>query len=150
MADVLDCVAGEIEQPENHAFFNGKVFAMAGVSGSHATQPGNLFMTLRNHPRGGAFSFLILDMKLQVEPDNAFCCPDVFATCVESDRSHSTYKAAPRPAVADDLRPTLTELPDTSTIRRSIRSFFLRLRRDNELQTLCNVIWPQAKDLTHA
>lgn len=108
-------------------------------------------MTPRNHPRGGPCSFLTSDIKLQVEPYNTFSCPDVLATCSESDSSHSTCKATPGLAVADDLRPTLTELHDTTTIRRrSIRSFLLRFQRDNELPTLCNMTWRQAKDLIHA
>ena len=95
----------EAEQPEKHEYLDGEVFAMAGASEAHVTLAGNVFMALRNHLRGGPCSVFISDMKLRVEADNAFFCPDVFVTCAETDRAHSHYKAAPS-LVVEVLSPT--------------------------------------------
>ena len=98
-------LAWEAEQPGRHEYLDGEVFARAGASDAHVTLAGNVAMALRNHLRGGPCSVFISDMKLRVEPDNAFFYPDVFVTCAESDRAHSHYKTAPS-LVVEVLSPT--------------------------------------------
>ena len=93
--DAQAYLAWEAEQSTKHEYHDGEVFAMAGASDAHVTVAGNVYMALRNHLRGSPCSVFISDMKLRVEEDNAFCYPDVFVTCAESDRGQSHSKSAP-------------------------------------------------------
>ena len=93
--DAQAYLAWEAEQSTKHEYHDGEVFAMAGASDAHVTVAGNVYMALRNHLRGSPCSVFISDMKLRVEEDNAFFCPDVFVTCAESDRGQSHSKSAP-------------------------------------------------------
>lgn len=92
---VGDYLAGEAESPIKHEYVDGEVFAMGGASDAHVTIAGNVFSLLRAHLRGGPCRVYITDMKLWLEPANAFFYPDVFVTCSAADAAETDFKRAP-------------------------------------------------------
>ena len=77
----------EAEQPEMHEYLAGEVFAMEGVRREHALVAGALHAALRSHLKGTLCQAFVADMKLFVEPADAYFYPDVMVTCDERDRS---------------------------------------------------------------
>lgn len=76
----------EALQPDRSEYIDGEVFAMVGVRRVHATVAGNVFAALREHLRGTPCLAFTADMKLRVEPADAFFYPDVMVTCNLQDR----------------------------------------------------------------
>jgi len=91
-----DYLAGEEIAPVKHEYVAGEVFAMAGAGEAHVTVAGNLFALLRNHVRGGPpCRVYIADMKVRVEPADAFYYPDLFVTCDPADGRENLFKRHP-------------------------------------------------------
>ncbi len=85
----------EEQQPEKHAYYDGKVFPLEAGTAEHALVIGNLLMALRKrlHPRGcvvfsGALRVLVSERGLYTYPDLSVVCG--------------------LPTFADDRRTTLT------------------------------------------
>lgn len=76
----------ESQQADRSEYMDGEVFAMVGVRRVHATVAGNVFAALREHLRGTPCLAFTADMKLRVEPVDAFFYPDVMVTCNPQDR----------------------------------------------------------------
>jgi len=91
-----DYLAWEETQSEKHEFAAGEVFAMAGARREHVVASGNIFAALKHRLRGKPYHAYIAELKLRVEPADAFFYPDVMVSCDASGNkaeqfiSHST------------------------------------------------------------
>lgn len=99
-----DYLVWEAEQQTRNEFVDGEVFATSGGSEAHNLVTGNLYVLLRNQLRGSPCRVFVSDMKLRLEASNAFFYPDVFVTCVPSDRER-LYKETPC-CIAEVLSPS--------------------------------------------
>jgi Uma2 family endonuclease len=81
-----DYLEWENSQETRNEYVAGEIFAMVGARDAHNTIAGNLYISFRNHLRGGRCRVFAAEMKLHVETANAFFYPDVFVTCDERDR----------------------------------------------------------------
>lgn len=93
--DVDDYLAGEETASIKHEYVAGEVFAMVGAGEAHVTVALNLAAMLRNHVRGSPCRVYIADMKVRVEPADAFYYPDVFVTCDPADSREKRFKRNP-------------------------------------------------------
>lgn len=75
-----DYLALEHASELRHEYVAGQVFAMVGVRDSHNQVTGNIYLRLREGLRGGPCRVFIADMKLRIEPADAFYYPDLFVT----------------------------------------------------------------------
>ncbi len=71
----------EADQSERHEYFQGEVFAMAGVTENHITVALNAAVALRSHLKGTPCKVFISDMRVQVEAVDAYFYPDVVVRC---------------------------------------------------------------------
>jgi Uma2 family endonuclease len=99
-----DYLAFEQASDFRHEFVAGQIFAMVGARDAHTQVAGNLYARLRQHLRGSGCRVFISDMKLRVEPADAFYYPDVFVTCDPRD-TEPYYKRYPS-LVIEVLSPT--------------------------------------------
>jgi len=90
-----DYLAGEETAPIKHEYVAGEVFAMAGAGKAHVTVALNLATMLRNHFRGSPCRVYISDMKVRVEPADAFYYTDVFITSDPVDGREERFKRNP-------------------------------------------------------
>ena len=90
-----DFLAWDALQSIRHEFVSGEVFAMAGAEERHVTAAGNLYGALRAHLRGTPCRTFITDMKLRVEPADAYFYPDVMVTCSAADAADPLIKREP-------------------------------------------------------
>jgi Uma2 family endonuclease len=88
-------LAWEAGETVRHEFVGGEVFAMAGGEDRHATAAGNLYIALRQHLRGTPCRVYGSDVKLQVEPADAFFYPDLMVTCSARDAADRLVKREP-------------------------------------------------------
>lgn len=89
-------LAWEEAQIDKHEYVAGEVFAMVGVRRKHAIVTINLGSALREHLRGTPCMPFIADMKLNVQPMDAFYYPDVMVTCDEADKVSDLYIEHPK------------------------------------------------------
>jgi Uma2 family endonuclease len=78
-------LAWDAQQRERWEFVAGEVFAMTGGSVKHATVALNVGMALRRHLKGTPCRTFLNDVKLRVEPVDAYYYPDVMVTCSAAD-----------------------------------------------------------------
>lgn len=90
--DYLDWECGNVIK---HEYLAGEVFAMAGAKDAHVTVSMNIAMLLRHHLRGGPCRVYMADMKVRVEPADAFFYPDVVVTCDDRDHVRDYFKCHP-------------------------------------------------------
>jgi Uma2 family endonuclease len=92
-----DYLAGENDREEGprHEYVNGQVYAMVGVTRTHARITGNLFAFLHGALRGGPCEAFATDLKVRIQTatDERFYYPDIQVTCAEEAASH--YNRAP-------------------------------------------------------
>lgn len=92
-----DYLAGENDREEGprHEYVNGQVYAMVGVSRTHARITGNLFAFLHRALRGSGCRVFATDLKVRIQTatEERFYYPDIQATCAEESASH--YNRAP-------------------------------------------------------
>jgi Uma2 family endonuclease len=69
-----------------HEYVHGQLFAMVGSSRSHNLLAGNLLSLLRHHLHGGPCRVFMSDLKVRVEPADAFYYPDLVVTCDSADQ----------------------------------------------------------------
>ena len=86
----------ETQSPVKHEYFDGNIFAMAGVTDAHVTISLNLASDLRSHLRGSGCRVFISDMKARIETRNRFFYPDILVTCDPRDSETDTYKRFPK------------------------------------------------------
>lgn len=80
-----DYLALERSGEGRHEFVAGQVFAMVGAREDHNTIALNTAFLLRELWRGKPCRVFASDVKLQVEPADAYYYPDVFVTCDPRD-----------------------------------------------------------------
>jgi Uma2 family endonuclease len=107
---------------------------MVGTSDVHNQVAGDIYAHLREHLRGGPCRAYISDMKVRVEPADAFYYPDVFA-CDARD-SDSYYKRFPS-LIVEVLSPS------TETLDRREK-----LRNYRMLETLKEYVLVSVEDRT--
>ena len=89
----------ESEQSEKHEYLAGEVFevfTMAGARREHVVVSGNVFATFKQALRGSGCQAYIADMKLRVEPADAFFYPDVMVSCSAQDHRAGLYLSEPK------------------------------------------------------
>ena len=69
-----------------HEYVHGQLFAMVGSSRSHNLLAGNLLSLLRHHLHGGPCRVFMSDLKVRVEPADAFYYPDLVVACDSADQ----------------------------------------------------------------
>jgi Uma2 family endonuclease len=97
-------LAGEQCSNIRHEYLAGQVFAMAGAEEKHNRISLNIAFHLRAAARGKPCGVFISDMKLRVEPSDAYYYPDVMVTCDPTD-NESLYKRSPC-LIVEVLSPT--------------------------------------------
>ena len=97
-------LAGEQCSNIRHEYLAGQVFAMAGAGEKHNRISLNIAFHLRAAARGKPCGVFISDMKLRVEPSDAYYYPDVMVTCDPTD-NESLYKRSPC-LIVEVLSPT--------------------------------------------
>ena len=88
-------LAWDATQTVRHEFVGGGVYSMAGAEERHVTASLNVAMVLRGHLRGTPCRTFIVDMKLRVEPAEAYFYPDVMVTCSAADATDPLVKREP-------------------------------------------------------
>ncbi len=88
-------LAWDATQTVRHEFVGGGVYSMAAAEERHVTVSLNVAMVLRAHLRGSPCRTFIVDMKLRVEPANAYFYPDVMVTCSAADATDPLVKREP-------------------------------------------------------
>jgi Uma2 family endonuclease len=90
-------LAEENDRPEGprHEYINGQIYAMVGVSRTHARITGNLFAALHSALRGSGCEAFATDLKVHIQTaaEERFYYPDIQVTCTEESASH--YNRAP-------------------------------------------------------
>jgi Uma2 family endonuclease len=69
-----------------HEFVRGQVFDMVGGTDTHNLISLNIASALRERLRGKSCRVFMADMKVRIAAADVFYYPDVFVTCVSSDR----------------------------------------------------------------
>jgi Uma2 family endonuclease len=100
-----DYLESEQREEIKHEYLQGRVWAMVGATDAHVTIALNLAVALKGHLRGGPCRVYISDMKVRVEPADAFYYPDVMVTCDPRDRAGEYYKQHPC-LIVEVLSPT--------------------------------------------
>ena len=90
--DAAAFLAWDATQDLRHEYFDGEVFAMAGVEDRHATVVGNIYMALRPQLRGSPCRIYTTDVKLRVEAANCYFYPDVMVTRGAADAASRLIK----------------------------------------------------------
>jgi Uma2 family endonuclease len=65
-------------------YFDGEMFAMAGVSWAHDTIVGNVFADLHSQLNGSPCRAHTRDMRVAVSPSNAYTYPDISIACKDA------------------------------------------------------------------
>ena len=114
---------GEETSDYKYEYLNGEVWAMIGASDNHVTIAGNLFYLLKQKIKDTPCRPYISDMKVKVEPANAFFYPDVLVTCEQRDRQNTYYKEYPV-FIAEVLSPSTEAFDrgDKFKVYRQLRS----------------------------
>ena len=107
-------LAGENDREEGprHEYVNGQVYAMVGVSRTHAVITGNLFAFLHGALRGSGCQVFATDLKVRIQTatEERFYYPDIQVTC--SDESESHYNRSPR-LIIEVLSPSTERIDRT-------------------------------------
>ena len=132
-----DYLAFEHASELRHEFVAGQVFAKVGVRDSHNQVTGNLYLRLRERLRGGPCWVFIADMKLRIEPADAFYYPDVFVTCDARD-TEPYYKRHPL-LVVEVLSPSTEAIDRREKLRHyrmleSLREYVLVSPEDKTVE----------------
>jgi Uma2 family endonuclease len=90
-----DYLAWEECQEEKHEYVAGEVFAMVGARREHVVVTLNLASALKQRLRGGRCQAYVSDLKLRVEPADAFFYPDVMVSCDQRDHESSLFISHP-------------------------------------------------------
>ena len=92
-----DYLTGENDRDEGprHEYVNGQVYAMVGVSRTHARITLNLAAFLHSALRGSGCDVFSTDLKVRIQTatDERFYYPDIQVTCAEEAASH--YNRSP-------------------------------------------------------
>jgi len=80
-------LAWEEQQPEKHEYLAGEVFAMVGARREHVVVSLNLAAAFKQRLRGGPCQAYVSDLKLRVEPVDAFFYPDVMVSSEPRDHA---------------------------------------------------------------
>jgi Uma2 family endonuclease len=87
-----DYLAGENDREEGprHEYVNGQIYAMVGVTRTHARIVLNLAAFLHGALRGSGCQVFATDLKvrLQTATDERFYYPDIQVTCAEETATH--------------------------------------------------------------
>jgi Uma2 family endonuclease len=93
-------------------YFDGEMFAMAGVSRGHDTIVGNLLLPLLTQLKGGPCRVHTSDMRVAVSPSSAYVYPDISIACKDAKYIRRGTDNLLNPvAIIEVLSPT-TELHD--------------------------------------
>ncbi len=94
---IEEYLAREREADIRHEYVDGEIFAMAGASREHILIAGNVHAALHGYLRGSPCRVLMTDMKVRINPANAFYYPDLLVSCTDMDAEpDSYYETEPR------------------------------------------------------
>ncbi len=83
---IEDYLENEKVSPVKHEYFNGEVFAIAGVSDNHNRIARNLVNTPSNHLKDSPCEPFFNDIKIRVTP-TVYYYPDILVSCEETPES---------------------------------------------------------------
>ncbi len=90
-----DYLAWEELQEDKYEYYQAEVFAMGGARREHVVVAGNVFAVLKQHLRGTPCQAYISDMKLRIEPVDAYFFPDVMVSCSAQDQQAEQFLTSP-------------------------------------------------------
>ena len=88
---IEEYLAREREADIRHEYVDGEIFAMAGASREHILIAGNVHAALHGYLRGSPCRVLMTDMKVRINPANAFYYPDLLVSCTDMDAEPDSY-----------------------------------------------------------
>jgi Uma2 family endonuclease len=93
-------------------YFDGELFAMAGVSWRHDTIVGNLFADLHSQLKGSPCRAHTSDMRVAVSPNSAYVYPDISIACKDAKYIRRGTDNLLNPVAIIEVLPPTTELHD--------------------------------------
>ena len=93
----------ENDAVQKHEYFNGEIFAMAGVSPRHNIIFSNVFRELAYHLKGQPCKPFGSDLRIQIPKNNLFTYPDISVICGDIIPSEIDADTATLPSIVIEI-----------------------------------------------